>query len=138
VRPHGGRLINRFVSSHEGADLLARAAELPRIALDERAAADAELIATGTLSPLSGFVRKAEYLSVIQDMRLPGGLVFSMLERKDELGVGGRITLARRTIARQFPQYHRDPREVRALIAERGWRRTVAFQTRNPVLKRQP
>jgi sulfate adenylyltransferase len=196
VRPHGGQLVNRLVTSHEAADLLARAADLPKIRLDARTAADAELIATGALSPLEGFARKQEYLSVIRDMRLPGGLVFSipitltarredlagvreghnaalvadgqtvgtiavdeifdldrtleakevyrtneakhpgvayLLEHADEVGIGGRITLARRTIERKFPEHHRDPAELRAAIAERGWKRTVAFQTRNPI-----
>jgi sulfate adenylyltransferase len=56
-----------------------------------------------------------------------------LFEHRDEVGVGGRITLGKRTIERKFPQHHRDPRELRALIATRGWRRTVAFQTRNPI-----
>jgi sulfate adenylyltransferase len=32
-----------------------------------------------------------------------------------------------------FPELHRDPRDTRALFAERGWRRVVGFQTRNPI-----
>ena len=32
-----------------------------------------------------------------------------------------------------FPELHRDPRETRALFTERGWRRVVGFQTRNPI-----
>ncbi|AWN22588.1 sulfate adenylyltransferase [Deinococcus irradiatisoli] len=32
-----------------------------------------------------------------------------------------------------FPQAHRTPAEVREAIEARGWRSTVAFQTRNPV-----
>jgi sulfate adenylyltransferase len=56
-----------------------------------------------------------------------------LFEHRDEVGLAGRITLARRTIERRFPAHHRDPAELRALIAERGWRRSVAFQTRNPI-----
>jgi sulfate adenylyltransferase len=43
------------------------------------------------------------------------------------------VTLAKRTIERKFPQHHRDPAELRKTIADLGWRRTVAFQTRNPI-----
>lgn len=32
-----------------------------------------------------------------------------------------------------FRQYRLTPRELRARIAERGWRRTAGFQTRNPI-----
>jgi len=55
------------------------------------------------------------------------------LREGPELAIGGRITLAKRPTQPKFPAHHRDPRELRALIAERGWRRTVAFQTRNPI-----
>jgi sulfate adenylyltransferase len=65
-----------------------------------------------------------------EDPNHPG---VAYLLANDGIAVGGRVTLAKRTIERRFPQHHRDPVEVRALIAERGWRRTVAFQTRNPI-----
>ncbi|WP_425147724.1 sulfate adenylyltransferase [Deinococcus sp.] len=32
-----------------------------------------------------------------------------------------------------FPRHHRTPQEVREVIGARGWRSTVAFQTRNPI-----
>jgi len=47
--------------------------------------------------------------------------------------LGGRITLLNRPRNRSFIQYRRDPSQTRALFRERGWRRVVAFQTRNPV-----
>ncbi|HEY8080251.1 MAG TPA: sulfate adenylyltransferase [Labilithrix sp.] len=192
---HGGRLVDRLARGEEAAAVLARAAALPRIELDARTASDAELLATGALSPLEGFVGKEDYFSILTNTRLAkSGLVFPipitlgttrenaralgreaalvfegevvgtievsevydfdreaeaqhvykttedahpgvkwLKSRGDEVGVAGRITLAKRTIKRRFPEHHRDPVEVRAEIAQRGWRRTVAFQTRNPI-----
>jgi sulfate adenylyltransferase len=65
------------------------------------------------------------------DSKHPG--VAYLLARRGHIALGGRITLARRTVERQFGECHRDPVELRAVIASRGWRRTVAFQTRNPI-----
>jgi sulfate adenylyltransferase len=47
--------------------------------------------------------------------------------------LGGRISLINRPRDLSFPQYRHDPADIRAQFEERGWRRVVAFQTRNPV-----
>ncbi len=47
--------------------------------------------------------------------------------------LGGRISLLNRPGNPSFVQYRRDPAQIRALFVDRGWRRVVAFQTRNPV-----
>lgn len=47
--------------------------------------------------------------------------------------LGGKISLVNRPLNLSFPQYRLDPIETRALFQKRGWRRVVAFQTRNPV-----
>jgi sulfate adenylyltransferase len=47
--------------------------------------------------------------------------------------LGGRISLVNRPRNVTFSEYRKDPGETRALFLERGWRRVVAFQTRNPV-----
>lgn len=47
--------------------------------------------------------------------------------------LGGRINLVEHPHGAQFSPYRYSPRELRALFSERGWRRIVAFQTRNPV-----
>jgi ATP sulfurylase len=197
VPAHGGRLVDRLVRNDEAADVLKRAGSLVPIRLDARTGADAELIATGALSPLEGFLKQDDYLAVVRGAHLANGTLFSipitlgvprseagslregreaalvdasgqpvgvieveqtyefdrdleaqevyrttdskhpgvawLFEHRDEVAVGGRITLARRTIERRFPDHHRDPAELRGLIAARGWRRTVAFQTRNPI-----
>jgi|YelNatPaOPRAMG01_1025707.scaffolds.fasta_scaffold09037_4 sulfate adenylyltransferase len=46
--------------------------------------------------------------------------------------VGGRIVLFEEIPGRTFMEYRLEPRETRAAFRERGWRKIVAFQTRNP------
>jgi sulfate adenylyltransferase len=47
--------------------------------------------------------------------------------------VGGEITLAPFAETRPFAKRVMSPRQTRALIAQRGWEQSVAFQTRNPL-----
>lgn len=47
--------------------------------------------------------------------------------------LGGRIRVLPQPKDPAFGRYVRTPREVRALLAEKGWDRVVAFQTRNPL-----
>lgn len=78
IAAHGGTLINRFVPEAARAEVTARAAGLPRIALDERQISDLELIAIGAASPLTGFLAQADYESVVSAMRLANGLPWSI------------------------------------------------------------
>ncbi len=50
-----------------------------------------------------------------------------------EVYLGGKITLLDRPKDIPFRDHRLDPLETRALFIERGWKRIVAFQTRNPV-----
>ena len=47
--------------------------------------------------------------------------------------VGGEITLEPFVETRPFARRVMSPRQTRALIAQRGWEQSVAFQTRNPL-----
>ena len=47
--------------------------------------------------------------------------------------LGGRVSLINRPEHPAFSTYWKDPAETRELFRGRGWRRVVAFQTRNPV-----
>ena len=47
--------------------------------------------------------------------------------------VGGKIRALPQPKHPRFGKYVLSPRDVRALLAERGWDRVVAFQTRNPL-----
>src|SRR2546430_3021197 len=77
VAPHGGTLVDRITPSSEAADALtARATGLPSVELDARELADLELIAIGAASPLTGFVGKADYESILATTRLANGTVW--------------------------------------------------------------
>ncbi len=47
--------------------------------------------------------------------------------------LAGQISLLNRPRNSSFQQYRLDPSGTRSVFSERGWRRVVAFQTRNPV-----
>jgi ATP sulfurylase len=78
IAPHGGRLVNRVLTAEAREDALARAARLPRVRLDRCAASDLELLAVGALSPLEGFMGRADYRRVLDEMRLSSGLLWTL------------------------------------------------------------
>lgn len=181
-------LVRRPGHDFDPAELCGR----PRLELSDRAWADLEMLATGAYSPLTGFLGEADYLSVIERMRLADGTPWSIpitlpVTPADAERLRGHIVLTRggldigtldvqeRYAARKslearevyrsedaahpgvaalyaqgevylsgpitlfevprgdFPRHHRTPAEVREVIWARGWRSTVAFQTRNPI-----
>ena len=196
IEPHGGTLINRIVEGEEKQRLEKKAGGLERVKLNSRELSDLEMIATGALSPLEGFMTRQDYLNVVDLMRLANGLPWSipitlsidgknaerlkegtdvaLIDGQDELlavlhleekfvfdkeneakqvlrtsdenhpGVhylksigavllGGKISLLRRPVYEDFGNYRLDPQETRYLFKHRGWKRVVAFQTRNPI-----
>ena len=78
IAPHGGTLINRIATAEQKAEFLSKADTLPRLTLDKRATSDLEMIAIGGFSPLTGFMEKADYLSVVESMHLSNGLPWSV------------------------------------------------------------
>ncbi|UCG17548.1 MAG: sulfate adenylyltransferase [Phycisphaerales bacterium] len=67
VAPHGGKLVNRVVENGP------RTEPSTRIRLTQRQQCDLEMIAIGAMSPLEGFVGKADYHSICQKMCLSDG-----------------------------------------------------------------
>ena len=76
--PHGGALVNRELEGEALKSALAHAKELPRLTLDEREQSDLEMIGVGALSPLTGFMRRLDYQTVVENMRLSDGLIWAM------------------------------------------------------------
>jgi len=196
IRPHGGALVDRIAAPAERGAALAAAARLPAVRLNAVQHSDLVCIATGVFSPLTGFVGRADYTSIVERMRLasgavwtipvtlavasdvaaslksarsialedPAGRIVATMEVAEQFGydkraeaaqvyrttdeahpgvarlyaqgdtlVAGPVTLLERPADEPFAAYRRDPAETRRLFAERGWRRIVGFQTRNPV-----
>jgi sulfate adenylyltransferase len=77
--PHGGALEARLAGAEDVADLTKEAAALPQVKTTERRVlSDLELLGVGAVSPNRGFMTKADYTSVVDDMRLSNGLPWSL------------------------------------------------------------
>jgi sulfate adenylyltransferase len=184
ISPHGGELVDRSGDRPEDLE------RLEAISLTSRELSDLDMLASGALSPLEGFMTRADYESVVAHMRLADGLPWALPAclAVDEAPIGDRVALAdefggslavldveevfpydkdreaeqcfrttdeahpgvarlyaqkplylagRVTVFERaqppFPQLARDPAETRAAFADRGWKRVVGFQTRNPI-----
>ena len=196
IAPHGGELINRELTGAARDEALQKASSLPRIPLNPTALSDLELIAIGGFSPLTGFMRGADYKRVVDEARLAGGAVWSLpvtlaveeaaasnikeggevaltedgtvvaVMRVDEkfgydkkreaenvyrtadeahpgvarvyeqgdVLLGGDVWVVNHpTSTRDFSQHQLPPAKSRQAFADKGWKRIVAFQTRNPI-----
>jgi sulfate adenylyltransferase len=184
IRPHGGTLVDRTGERPEGVE------SLEQVTLTSRELSDLDMLASGALSPLEGFMGSDDYERVVEEMRLGSGLAWALpvclavdaaptsdrVALTDEAGrplavldvedvfeydkqreaeqcfrttedahpgvarlyaqkpfyLAGRVTVFERAEP-SFPELAFDPSETRTAFAERGWRRVVGFQTRNPI-----
>jgi sulfate adenylyltransferase len=184
IEPHGGKLVDRTGLRPDGID------RLEQIPLTPRELSDLDMLASGALSPLEGFMNQHDYERVVEEMRLARGLPWALpvclavdrapdgdqvvltdeagsplavlevdeayeydKEREAErcfrtieddhpgvarlyaqkpLYLAGRVTVFERAEP-SFPELALDPAETRATFSERGWKRVVGFQTRNPI-----
>jgi sulfate adenylyltransferase/3'-phosphoadenosine 5'-phosphosulfate synthase len=201
IKPHGGFLVNRVLTGDARNEALERAQTLPKIALSDVNIADLEMIAGGGLSPLTGYLERADYETVVKELRLANGLPWSIPvtlavdeEQAKTIPVGSEVALtenradgahilailkvhdkysydreaeaqnvykttetAHPGVARlykqgsvllggpiwlidwpertrtEFSDIRYTPVQTRRIFAERGWRRIVGFQTRNPI-----
>ena len=203
IEPHGSKALNAlFVAdSRENERLQEEAERLPSIVLSSAAAANAVMLGGGYFNPLTGYMNKADALSVARDMKTASGLfwpvpVLNLVKDASGLAPGQRIALRDPNVTRspvlavmeiaaietltdeeadlivdkvfrtadpkhpgvaafvaqgrtilsgpikvlnfsyfqsEFPDTFRTAVEIRHEIAERGWKKVVAFQTRNPM-----
>ncbi len=201
IKPHGGFLVNRVLTGDARNEALERGQTLQKIALTDVNIADLEMIAGGGLSPLTGYLERADYETVVRELRLANGLPWSIPvtlaideEQARTIPVGSEVALtenradgthilailkvhdkytydreveaqnvykttetAHPGVARlykqgsvllggpiwlidwpertrtEFADLRYTPAQSRRIFAERGWRRVVGFQTRNPI-----
>ena len=184
IKPHGGTLVDRTGEQPHDLD------SLEPVALTSRELSDLDMLASGALSPLEGFMGQDDYESVLETMHLTNGLPWALpvclavdgppladrvaltdevgravavldvegvydydkkreaelcyrttetahpgvarLEEQKQMYLAGKVTVFERA-APPFAELALDPAETRAVFAERGWKRVVGFQTRNPI-----
>ncbi|GMU93485.1 MAG: hypothetical protein AMXMBFR4_25430 [Candidatus Hydrogenedentota bacterium] len=193
--PHGGSLVDRFLTGPALSAAQQKAKDLPKVTVDTYCAFDIDCIAKGIFSPLTGFMNEAEVRGVLDAMHLRPGvpwtipILLSVSEEQaasleigaeiaieDDLGeivailhlaekfhvdhreiaektyrttdeshpgvkytlslgdvflAGDIDVLKPRTI--EFQEFNLTPKETRAAFERHGWKRIVAFQTRNPI-----
>ena len=78
IPPHGGALVHCEVTGDAARALEERARSLPAVTLSSRKLSDLEMLAVGAFSPLEGFMTRHVYRSVVEEMRLPDGLPWTM------------------------------------------------------------
>ena len=94
---------------------------------------DGRIVATMTVEDSYTYDKQYEAQQVYRttDEEHPG---VAALYRQGDVLIGGPITLLEdEPNHRPFPGYYYEPAELRAAFAERGWKKVVGFQTRNPV-----
>ncbi|SFI61766.1 sulfate adenylyltransferase [Thermoflavimicrobium dichotomicum] len=196
ITPHGGTLVQRVLHGERREEWLEKAKQFPSLTVSEVTRSDLVCLATGIFSPLTGFMKEEDYISVRDQMRLADGTVWSIpvtlpvpeeleetvrraaylalrdpngmilavvqiesvyrvdveeeakkvfgtndvnhpgvarLVNQSSLYVGGDIWLLNRPDFGVFASHYYEPAETRKIFADRGWRRIVGFQTRNPV-----
>ena len=73
---HGGRQVNLLVDPARSAILKKLSMDLASITLDDRQLCDLELLTTGAFSPLTGFMNRSSYESVLDRMQLQDGTLW--------------------------------------------------------------
>ena len=78
ISPHGGVLVDLVVDDARAEELKNESRDWASWDLTERQLCDIELLMNGAFSPLTGFLAKADYESVCDNMRLADGTLWPM------------------------------------------------------------
>ncbi|MCM8778909.1 MAG: sulfate adenylyltransferase [Candidatus Omnitrophica bacterium] len=74
--------------------------------------------------------KEAELVYKTTDLNHPG---VNYLFKQGEYLLGGEVTLLNQPEHKEFKDYWLTPQQTRKIFQERGWKRVVGFQTRNPI-----
>lgn len=197
IEPHGGNLKECMLSPEEAQREKESAKDYPSWDLASRQLCDMELLLNGGFSPLEGFMGKADYDRVVEEMRLADGTLWPipitldvtetfarqlrtgerialrdqegvmlgvlevsdiwkpdletevlrvygttdrlhpavdyLFNRRNPFYVGGKVLGVGLPSHYDFRYLRNTPRELREKFAGWGWKKIVAFQTRNPM-----
>ncbi len=93
-------LVNKEVEGKDRQEVLEQAKKLPSLTISAWTISDLELIGIGGFSPLQGFMGKADYERVVNELRLKDGTVWSIPitlpvteSQADEIKIGEEIAL---------------------------------------------
>jgi len=113
IEPHGGKLVNKIATEEEKKEWLKRSKELKSISVTYFDLSELENIATGLFSPLEGFMTKEDYDSVLNNMRLSNGTVWSIpiilsvkKEIANELKVGEDVLIKNQEDSKEYAILH--------------------------------
>ena len=100
IPPYKGKLINLLLDEAEAERIKVESESYPSITLSQRQNCDLELLVTGALSPLTGFMNQQEYESVVENTALLDGTAWPIpyyLDLSEEqaagINVGDKIAL---------------------------------------------
>ncbi|HID73251.1 TPA: sulfate adenylyltransferase, partial [Candidatus Micrarchaeota archaeon] len=98
MKPHGGRLVERLTEDNILEKARTEAGELGKLEIDANLLKEVENISCGAFSPLEGFMDRNEAISVLEHMRLPNDVPWTIpillpVSAESRFSEGDRITL---------------------------------------------